>query len=120
MTMAQELQATISINYTNGSDNTTRTQTATTDVSAMPRASGVQIIGIVEESLEQGDVANIGKVFIQNLDTVNFLTYGSVTGQLDSRIDPGDFAWFRPTANAVFIMADTAIVNVAYEVFSAP
>jgi len=88
------------------------------DCTGAIRVSAVATIGTVEETLSKGDISTIGYVIIRNLDSTNYVTVGTTTSQRGIKIEPGEFAVFRAAANNVYIAADTASVNVAYEMYS--
>jgi hypothetical protein len=97
--------------------------TTTITLSGQGFASGIQAIGTSAEDLDIGDIgaANVGKVYLRNLDTTNFVTYGlndSATLKAIGKLKPGEWAWFRikPSA-ALMLQADTAACNVQYKLF---
>lgn len=116
--MANELQFQWGINYSLSGDTLTKSGNISHTVTNTPRLSGRQSIGTSEVTLSITPVSSVGQVWIQNLDATNYVTVGAVTGQRPVRIDPGKAAWFRPTANAIFIAANTAACEVVYEIFS--
>lgn len=61
------------------------------------RGGGVQVIGTSEETIAFGDVTTEGMLFMQNLDTANFIEWGpDSTGMVQcGKIMPGKIAWFR-------------------------
>ena len=81
--------------------------------------SGSPTIGTTEETLALGDVSSVGVVVIKNLDTTNYVEYGTVTGQRGSKISPGGIAVFEAKNNNVFIKADTAPCRIRYWIYSA-
>lgn len=83
---------------------------------------GVQSIATSNTQLSVSNVlASPGRLFLKNLDTANFITYGSTAG-LEFQLDPGQFAWMRitttKTATSIEFKADTAACKLAYKLFS--
>lgn len=87
-------------------------------VSGNKRMSGVASIGTTEETLPLGDIATVGWVVIRNLDSTNFITIGTTTGQLGMKLKAGESCSFRASANNIYLKADTAACNVSYDIFS--
>ena len=63
-----------------------------------------------------GAVGTNGCVFLQNLDSTNYLTYGpQIAGgamQVLGKLGPGEFAWLRLGVGTVRRQADTAAVQL--------
>ena len=77
----------------------------------------VQNVGTSEEAILLGDVAPGGYVFVQNLDTTNFVSLRQATGAANfMKLLAGEWAIFRMSVDttAPFAIADTAAVNVRF------
>jgi hypothetical protein len=117
--MANELTVTTSLSYSKSNDTVNRSKSSQITVSGSVRASGVQVIGTSEETLQIGDVTSVGVVFIQNLDPTNYVEVAAVPSERFSiKIKAGEGYPFRATGNTIYLRANTAAVKVAYEVFS--
>lgn len=77
-------------------------------------SAGTQAVGTAQESLPLGEVANVGMVYLKNLDATNYVEYGCITGQLSGKLKPGEFNIFRAAANAVYVKANTAACDVEF------
>ena len=87
----------------------------------MGRHSPITVVGTSEEDLSFGDITTPGWVFIQNLDSTNFVTYGPKSGGVMvafGKIKAGEVACLRidPTITWRW-KADTASVKVDTRVF---
>lgn len=117
--MANELTLNTSLSYSKSSDTVNRSLTKQITVSGSVRAAGVQIIGTSEETLAIGDVTSVGIVFIQNLDSTNYVEVAAVPSERFSiKIKAGEGYPFRANGNTIYLRANTSPVKVAYEVFS--
>ena len=85
--MANELTVNTKIAWTLSSDSRNFTNNTYIDVSGSVREGGVQTIGTTEESINIGDLTNVGVLFIQNLenDGGNFVQIGGTTGNYTVR-----------------------------------
>lgn len=78
-------------------------------------AQGIQTIGTTEETLNVGDVSNIGLVVVINRDDTNYVEVG-LTGSYTIKLKPGQFCVFPP-AGTLYAIANTSDVDVEYYVF---
>lgn len=84
--------------------------------------SGVQAVGTTAEALDTGDVGTLGRLFLLNLDTTNYVTFGpdsggSMVGAI--KLMPGEPNEFRLVPGVTYkLQADTAACNVQYELLS--
>ncbi len=116
--MAGTLTLNTGYSYSNSNDTASRQKSKAIIVSGTARIAGRQTIGLVEETISMGDVTLPGIIYIENLDSTNFVTVGCVTGQRPIKIPAGEGYAFRLTGTSIFIAADTASVDVLFEVFS--
>ena len=68
-----------------------------------------------EENLDKGEITTVGWFILKNLDDTNFVTLGTVTGQLPIKVKPG--AMVGPvsvSATNIIAQADTAAVKVQF------
>lgn len=79
-------------------------------------AQGIQTISSsAEETLNVGDVTNIGLVVVINRSDTNYVEIG-LTGSYTIKLKPGQFCVFPP-AGTIYALANTADVDVEYYVF---
>jgi hypothetical protein len=78
--------------------------------------SNVQIIGTTTEALLLGDVTTIGWLYLENLDSTNFVRVGLATpvtsGDAFLTIPAGQFALVPTRQTTIYAIADTANVNL--------
>ena len=116
--MASELTLTISAALVNGTlvDSFTPA-TLAIDQSTSVISNQVRTIGTSAETVDFGDVASEGYLFVQNHDATNFVTMGpDSTGQVTLiKLKPGEVAAMRLLPGVVLkATADTAICNVQF------
>lgn len=70
---------------------------------------GYVTIGTSEESEGFSELSTDGWVFMQNLDSTNYVQWGFATGAYGGRLEAGEIAMFRlePTTT-LYLKADTA------------
>ena len=118
--MAAELSIsnlTISFAKTGSPSVSTTVAAITPTVSGAQYMDNVQNVGTSEEAILLGDVAPGGYVFIQNLDTTNFVSLRQATAAANFiKLLAGEWAIFRMSVDttAPFAIADTAAVNVRF------
>jgi hypothetical protein len=83
---------------------------------------GIATIGTSEEDITFTDVATNGKLFMQNLDTVNFVKYGpkSAGAMVEmGRMKPGEIVWTRMAPGVTLRMiADTSACKVMIKLYN--
>lgn len=86
------------------------------DQAAIGRGGYVQNVGTSEEVINFGDVAANGYCILQNLDAVNYVTYGPESGGamvVLGKLKPGEVALLRIAPTVVMrAQADTAAVKL--------
>lgn len=125
--MADEITITTSLSFVKGNVSESLSDTSLTrDVSGTKYVKGVQNVGFAsEEALDMGDIltgatTSPGYAFFRNLDATNFVTIRGATGIADTvKLLPGDVALFRLAADAPFVQADAAAVNLEYLIIEA-
>lgn len=110
--MANELTLKSYLKFTkNGATVTKALATLQRDVTGDNCLQHIQTIGTSEEAITLGDITVGGYVYLENLDSTNYIEIRQGTGASDLiRLLAGDFAVFRisPDATAPYAIADTA------------
>lgn len=111
--MADELKVTINARLENGENKQTwnHGEDSITQA-AIGGHGGIVVVGTSEEDLSVGDVGTLGWLFLKNLDSTNYVTYGpkdtvmKAFGRLEAgeeaalRLEPGiTLRWQANTAN---------------------
>ena len=118
--MANELSLsnlTISFSKTGSPSVYFKPATITPTVAGTQIMDNVQNIGLSEEAILMGDVAAGGYMFVQNLDSANFISLRQATGVGNFiKLLAGEWAIFRlsPDATAPFAIADTGACDVRF------
>lgn len=116
--MANELTVTVTANLTNGlSQESFGPGAVRIDQAAIgSHGSTVSVGQAAEENLATGDISTLGWLFLHNLDSTNFVTYGPDNGGSMvalGRLEPGEVAALRLEPGITFRwQADTADVLV--------
>lgn len=106
--MPNELTSSVSLTYSRGGAVAAVTASKQTDITTGRAIDITQVVGTTEESVNLVDVASVEEVVIQNLDATNYVDVGCVTNVYSIRVPAGRIALFKPTANALFLRANTA------------
>ena len=120
--MADEIQPTFGLKVANGSF-VTRINTFTLQIDQASLGAHMPIVnvGTAEEDLATGDVANLGCIYVRNLDTANFVTIGPKSGGIMVpflKLKPGEWCWLRLSPGVVWRwQADTATVKCQVMLF---
>lgn len=120
-----DISLTTSFNVSKGSLKRAiqRAQQITFAAGAPTKAAGVANIGFAaHEALPMQDVSAAGWAFFENLDATNFVRLG-----IDSagtfvpflKLMPGESVIVRLATNAPYAKADTAAVQLDYEIYQA-
>lgn len=119
--MANEIKATASLQCTNGSvvvlPQVGASQMSLTQTTLGGGGPGFLSIGTSEEDITLTDITNCGWVWIENLDTTNFVKYGpkSAGAMIEfGRLMPSTRHLFQlaPTGVTIRAVADTAACKV--------
>jgi hypothetical protein len=115
--MANELTVTANINYSKSGDVYSRNsgQIAVT-ISGTARAGQTQAIPTSDTTLTIP--AAPGYVYIKNLDATNYVQVGPDATNWFLRVKAGQIALFPIEGTAMHMKANTATVNVEWQVFS--
>jgi hypothetical protein len=85
-------------------------------------SSGVQAIGTSSEQLVFTDMANIGGLWVKNLDATNFVSLNTVSpavaGDCPMTLLPGESNFIRTRKEAWYAIADTGTVNIQFIAYS--
>ena len=88
------------------------------DVNGLHYSQQTATIGTTEETLAKGDVTDVGFVLVKNNDSTNFVTVGTVSGNLSVKVKKGEVMVGRANGNTVHAKADTAPVDIEYIIIS--
>jgi hypothetical protein len=84
-------------------------------VSGGDYVQGSQTVATSEEALNKGDITTPGVCLIFNRDATNFVKVRGASGAVDCiKIKPGEFALFRHSGTAPFVIADTGSCEIEY------
>lgn len=113
--MANEIELTIGLKVENGNFSFNKAAAVyLIDQSAVGGGNpGVVDIGTTEETVSFGDIASKGVLLLHNLDSTNYVEYGTVTSGTGQKIKPGEvhFTRLKP-AETLYMKADTAECRV--------
>lgn len=113
--MANELRLSLTLSFDKGGASIQKSKTPSLTVTGTLFAHGVQNVGLVEEELTLvTGMGTLGYVYLHNLDATNFISAGSVTGELGIKVKPGEIALFRTNGAGIFVLADTAACDIEY------
>lgn len=120
--MADELNSTATLSYTNGSDTEAKTLSGLATVGSAQRASPTQNIASSWEQVDQGPLTNPGVIFIENLESGKYLEISFDGGStVYARIGAGD--WNKITApngtTAIHAQFQTSAGNARFWIFDA-
>jgi len=117
--MANEITVTTSVGVVNGSVSETLSDAASTfDQTGTRIIKAVQAVGFAAaEALDMGDLTDPGWCYMKNLDAANFVSVYAATGETEFiRLLAGEHMAFRMVATAPFVQADTAAVDLYYQI----
>jgi hypothetical protein len=121
--MANEFNVSLNVSLTNGGLKDSIQESANFSQTAIGKYGGVVSIGTSEEDLPVGDVGTNGWVYLKNLDSTNYVKYGSEKCRGDGRAGPAQaeragHVWFRVAPGVTIrAIADTAAVKVDYRLY---
>ena len=118
--MADELTVSINISYINGS----RTHEVSAGNLSLDAGNlffdTIQAIGTSAEAIVTGDITSPGYIFMQNLDSTNYVTIRTGSGGADViKMAAGDIAFFKLSGTTPFGIANTAACDLRVCVFKA-
>jgi hypothetical protein len=111
--MSDQIMVNLSLNVQSSGLTDNKNYNFTDMLATQALASGVQVATTNFAALTIGDMAStdIGVIVLHNLDTNNYLTYGSTLGEF--KLDPLEFAFNRVNPGVTLqIRANTANVKV--------
>jgi len=115
--MANEITENILFNVVNGDHAPGQiAYSKQIDQSASGSIEGVWKVGTSAEALDMGDVTTPGRAFFRNLDSTNFVTFGTTLTQHFIRLNAGEGQQIRFASTACYGLADTAEVKVQYRI----
>ena len=112
--MANEIQINATLRYSKSPVGASLATSFFDDQVGTKYEAGVQVVGISEEQLNKGDVGTIGYLAFRNLDDTNFVELGKATGAYTIKVKPGRGGVVPWGASAVYLLADTAPINLEY------
>lgn len=121
--MADEIKIRLSVTVENGLfKDEIRLGQLEVDQSAQEYDANITVVGqAAEEDLSFVDITTLGYMYLRNLDSTNFITYGPKSGgvMIDfGRIDAGEIAFLRLEPGITFRwQADTADVKVLWKLY---
>lgn len=114
--MADEIELSVDLTLVNGSvEHDYRPGVFEVDQATARFEDKVLDIGTTAETIAFGDIATKGYIYLENLDSTNYVTFGpDSTGQVTlGRLNAGEFALFRCDNGATLkATADTATCKV--------
>ena len=115
--MANEITENIQFSVINGDHNPGQINyTKQIDQSASGSIEGVWKVGTSAEALPLTDVTTPGRAYFRNLDTTNFVTFGTTLTQHFIRLNAGEAQQIRLASTGCYGLADTAEVKVQYRI----
>jgi len=118
--MANEISVSFSMRVVNGTmvetiQPGTRSITQTAIGGPTP---GYITVGASEESLTFSELSTLGLLYMENLDTTNYIEFGGSTGVYLGRLKPGEPNQFRLNPGAtLFLKANTAACKCIVKAF---
>ena len=115
--MANEISESLQFSVANGDHNPGQINySKQIDQSASGSIEGVWKVGTSVEALSMGDVTTPGRSYFRNLDSTNFVTFGTTTTQHFIRLNAGESQIVRLATTSCYGQADTAEVKVQYRI----
>lgn len=111
--MADQIDVSLNFNVASSNFTDNKNYNFTDLLSVQAAAIGIQIATTAYGAITIGDMAStdIGLLLLNNLDTNNYINYGSTNGEF--KLDPGEFAFARVTPGVTLQMrANTANVKI--------
>jgi hypothetical protein len=116
--MADELNLVLSINFSKGNAEISRSISKDVTITGDAYNSAVQSIGTSEEEVAQGaEVGTPGFVFVHNMDATNYIEIGSTTGVYDIKLKAGEWAIYRHNSATIYAKANTGACLLEYIIF---
>lgn len=112
--MADQVSASLSLNVSSSLLQESKNWSFTDTLALQAKAAGIQTVTTDYADLTIGDMAStdLGLSVLHNLDSANYVNYGSSAGEF--QIDPGEIGFARITpGKTIRIKANTANVKVA-------
>ncbi len=125
--MADEVTLTYNFKYVKGNINRTASENgikSSVAAGTPRRGANIQTIGFAahEALVMPADIGTPGWIIVTNHDTTNFVLIGlddAATFREVVKVGPGETQIFKLAVAAPYAKADTAAVDLEYEVFSA-
>ena len=118
--MANEIQTSTTFTFSkNGSPPQNWSVSGSINVTGNYFVTGIQSIGLVDETIALGDIATIGYVLLKNLDATHFVSFGVDGSTYPNRLLAGEECKVRLNGAAIHLIADTAACKVSYLIVEA-
>lgn len=113
--MANELNVSISLSFSKGGAKINKSYSDAVTVTGDAFVSGILEVGTSEETLTQlNELGTPGFLLLKNLDSTNYIEFGSTTGVYDIKLKAGEIAIFRHNSATAYAKANTAACLVEY------
>ena len=111
--MTDQIQANLSLNVESTGYSVNPSWNFTDLLASQFLCAGIQTATTTFAAMTLGDMvtSDCGVLVLKNLDTNNYINYGSTQGEW--KLDPGEFAFARMTpGTSIYLRANTANVKV--------
>ena len=113
--MSDELRIGIVLSFSKGGAKINRSEHFEVDVTGDAFTHEVQSVGTDEEELPQGaNLGTPGYIFIKNMDSTNYVEFGSTTGVYDLKLQAGESSVYRHNSATLYGKANSAACLVEY------
>lgn len=112
--MANEISLGVSLQVSNDPYVLTINKSKSIDCAYIGEGGGVQIIGTSAETVDLGDISYPGYVYLENLDSTNYVDYGPDSGGMVTmgRLLAGECAVLRLAPSGVTLKAQANTADV--------
>jgi len=118
--MANELSVSISMSFSKGGAKINKSYSDAVTVTGDSFVSGILSIGTSEEELTQlADLETPGYTLLKNLDSTNYVEFGSTTGVYDIKLQAGEIAVYRHNSATLYAKANSSACLVEYTIIEA-
>ena len=116
--MSNEFSVNLNVNVNNPPFKETIIQSALFDQSNQGQDSAILSVPTSVTAVPFPDVSTYGFLFLQNLDSTNFVNYGTSGSNLCGQLNAGDFHWLRLKPGVNFAMqSNTSACQVYYKLY---
>ncbi len=119
--MANEIKSTLSVTIVNGEFKDQISESDSITQNAQGAGGGIVGVTTSEGDLSVGGVTTNGYLFIKNLDSTNFISYGPKSAGVMvafGKLLAGEWAWIRIKSGVTIrAIADTATCKISYTLY---